>query len=319
MKSFKKFNVDNFSPRKSFKVKRLLKKSNKDLSEYKNSLSNSEKGINDEEVKKIKNYLKKPIFYNISELEDSLEFMKNEIIFKTRILYNLKLQIFKGQKLYNKYLKESEKENNINEKIIKMKSNELENIKEMNNNHKKLNFGVKQNILNIKSSSQNIKIDEQPKIKEFAHNHLFNKINNIYDECKLLKMNIKVNKKIITKNSINSSNIVEILYRLKYISQILDKLFIEIDFYKTYDEQKCEIIKQTKRDIDKVKKQEKTYKAKLIEKEKTVKLLKKIEERNNKIYFVSFRKVDKYNYASRKKSKKETEESELSFLNFNLI
>ena len=268
-KSFKKFNFEGFN-RKSFKIKRMMNQSNKDLTVYK-GLSNNfekEKGINDEEVMKIKSYLKEPIFDSVKELEDSLEFFENEIIFKTQIYYNLKSQIFAEQKYYNKYKNELIKNKNTYEKLMKLKNKQLEDIKEITNNQRKENLGI---ILNAESSKNNIK--KQNKIKKYKENLLL----------------------------------------------IKDALLTEIKYYKKHDAYKREIIKKMKSEIDKNRKFEKTMEQKLKEKEKSIKLLNKIEEKNNKLYFISYRKVDKYKTFVKKEKRKNSEKTKISFFNFNLI
>ena len=314
-KSFKKFNFEGFN-RKSFKIKRMMNQSNKDLTVYK-GLSNNfekEKGINDEEVMKIKSYLKEPIFDSVKELEDSLEFFENEIIFKTQIYYNLKSQIFAEQKYYNKYKNELIKNKNTYEKLMKLKNKQLEDIKEITNNQRKENLGI---ILNAESSKNNIK--EQNKIKKYKENLLLIKVTIIFEECKSLKLNIKSEKRILFGNSKYDPFVAEMLYKLKYITQFINALLTEIKYYKKHDAYKREIIKKMKIEIDKNRKFEKTMEQKLKEKEKSIKLLNKIEEKNNKLYFISYRKVDKYKTFVKKEKRKNSEKTKISFFNFNLI
>ena len=81
IKVSKKLNLEGFNQRKSFKVKRFLHQSQKDLTSLKEFVNKSEKCIDatDEETKKVNNYLKYPIFNDINELIDTLEFIQNEI------------------------------------------------------------------------------------------------------------------------------------------------------------------------------------------------------------------------------------------------
>lgn len=59
-KSNRKFGVESLTSRKSFKIKRLLNQSTKDVTNFKNFERNLNKGniVSEEEIRKIKNYLK---------------------------------------------------------------------------------------------------------------------------------------------------------------------------------------------------------------------------------------------------------------------
>ena len=113
--------------------------------------------------------------------------------------------------------------------------------------------------------------------------------------------------------------IIELLYQLKYVTQVVDKIVLKIRYYKENDIQKREFIKNIKNEIDKGHKNAKYLEQKIKEKERSIKLFNRIEERNSKLYFLSFRKVDKYNTIGQKKERKKTISRDTSFFNFNLI
>ena len=78
------------------------------------------------------------------------------------------------------------------------------------------------------------------------------------------------------------------------------------------------MIKKIKNDIDKKHKDAKNLEQKIKEKQKSIILFNKIEERNNKILFLSYRKVDKYNMISKKGQNKKIKVKNTSFFNFNI-
>ena len=313
LRGSKKFNFDNFSARKSFKIKRLLNQSQKDLI---TPLKNVEKNINasDEEIKKIKNYLNYPIFKDVEELIDSLEFFQNEIILKSGEYYELRNQIFSDRNNLLKYQEQLTRGQINNEKITKTKIQELELIKEMINEQKKEKMGIKQN---QKTNKLLMTIFQEPNKKFRYYDYpLLNKINESYEMCNLFQIDIKFDKRSMRKIEYSSSLSLEIMFKLKYISQVLDSVYNKFKYYKENDIAKSELIKKTKIEIDKSHKNAKNMEQKKKEKEKSIKLLNEIEERNNKLFFLSYRKVDKHSYIGKKNKRKSSDNSKISFLNF---
>ena len=318
-KSNRKFGVESLTSRKSFKIKRLLNQSTKDVTNFKNLERNLNKGniVPEEEIRKIKNYLKHPIFNDIEELEDCLDVYKNEILFKSKDYYNLKLQIFNDKNKLLKYHAQLTKETNNYDQIIKIKIKELEEIKEITNDRKNIKNQVKKNENNDKLL-MNIFQDKNKKYK-YGNYPLLDKINSIYETCQIFQLNLKQNKNLERKIKDSHPLIAEMIIKLKFIIQIVDSIFLEFKYYKEHDKHKSELIKKIKSEIDKKHKDAKNLEQKIKEKEKSIKLLNKIEERNNKIFFLSYRKIDNYNIVSKKNQKKKMKETKTSIFNFNII
>ena len=312
VKGIKKYNFDSFSQRKSFKVKRLLNQSQKDLSLYN---KNVEKNINasDEEIKKIKNYLKYPIYKDVEELIDSLEFLKNEIILKSRDYYELRNQVYSDRNNLLKYQEELSRRQINYEKIMKTKKEELELIKEMNNNKKKEKMGIKQN----QKEDKLIIMFKEPNEKFRYDNYLLlSKINALYEMCNVFQLDIILDKRRIRKMKDSHPSTAEMIFKLKYITQVLDSIYSKFKYYKENDINKSELIKKTKNEIDKNHKNAKNMEQKQKEREKSIKLLNKIEERNNKIFFLSYRKIDNHSIIGKKNKIKSSNISKVSFMNF---
>ena len=246
-KVVKKFNIDGFTNRKSFKIKRALNQtSSKDLNYLKSSKKSSEKALNDinineDEIKRIKSYLESPIFNDIEELINSLEFYKNEIIIKTKDYYDLRLQIFNNKNTLIKYQNKLAKENFNFERIMNSKNKQLEEVKEINNIKNTTRFDAKEISKDEKSFFKNLS-----KRSKYNNNPLVIKINSIYKTSKLSQIDIKIDKNRLFKNNIGDPLIIELLYQLKYVTQVVDKIVLKIRYYKENDVQKREFIKNIK-------------------------------------------------------------------------
>ena len=315
----KKFNIENLTLRKSFKIKRLLNQSTKDVTNFKNLNRNldSENIVSDEEIRKIKNYLKYPIFNDIEELEDCLDIYKNEILFKSKDYYNLKLQIFNDKNHLLESHKKLTQEKNNYEQLIKIKTKELEEIKEITNEKKNMKIEAKK-IENTNKLLKDIFQQTNKKVK-YGDYPLIDKINSIYETCQLFQLNIKRNTILERKKKDSHPLIAEMIVKLKFIILTVDSIILEFKYYKKHDKQKSELIKKTKSEIDKKHKDAKNMEQKIKEKQKSIKLLNKIEERNNKIFFLSYRKIDNYNVVSKKNQKQKIKDTKNSIFNFNII
>ena len=315
----KKFNIENLTLRKSFKIKRLLNQSTKDVTNFKNFNRNlnSENIVSDEEIRKIKNYLKYPIFNDIEELEDCLDIYKNEILFKSKDYYNLKLQIFNDKNHLLESHKKLTQEKNNYEQLIKIKTKELEEIKEITNEKKNMKNEAKK-IENTNKLLKDIFQQTNKKVK-YGDYPLIDKINSIYESCQLFQLNIKRNTILERKKKDSHPLIAEMIVKLKFIILTVDSIILEFKYYKEHDKQKSELIKKTRSEIDKKHKDAKNMEQKIKEKQKSIKLLNKIEERNNKIFFLSYRKIDNYNVVSKKNQKQKIKNTKSSIFNFNII
>ena len=314
IKVSKKLNMEGFNQRKSFKVKRFLNQSQKDLSSLKEFMNKPEKCIDatDEEIKKINDYLKYPIFKDINELIDTLEFIQNEIIFKSKDYYELRNQIFTDRNILSKYQNDLEM-NKINyEKNIEIKKKELDQIKELNNSHNIEKINVK--LYQKKSKSLKIlSLDMNKKINIYDYPLIY-KIESIYEKCKFLNLEIKID---LGEEKDSTPLAIDLLYKLKYITKTINIISNKFKYYKEHDKYKREIIKQMKYEIDMHHKAAKSLEQKIKEKERAFKLLNKINEKSNKILFIPKKKVD-MNKSCPKKNiiKKLKSEKDTSFLEF---
>ena len=317
IKVSKKLNLEGFNQRKSFKVKRFLNQSQKDLTSLKEFVNKSEKCIDatDEETKKVNNYLKFPIFNDINELIDTLEFIQNEITFKIKDYYELRIQIFSYRNILSKYQNDLEM-NKINyEKNIEIKDKELEQIKELNDSHNIEKIGVKQ----YQKKSKSLKIlslDMNKKINIYDYPLIY-KIDSIYEKCKFLNLEINIDIKSFGDEKERTPLALDLLYKMKYITQTINIIFNEFKYYREHDKYKSEIIKQTKWELDKQHKAAKSLEQKIKEKERAFKLLNKINEKSNKILFIPKKKVDMNKSIPKKSIIKKLEfEKDTSFLVF---
>ena len=313
----KKFNANSLTSRKSFKIKRLLNQPTKNVASYRNEKRNTEKQniIPYEKIQKVKSYLLNPLFKNVEELKDNLDAFENEILFKNKDYYNIRLQIFNDKNYLQKHLNELIKEKNNFEQKIKTMSEELKEIKKKTNSWNNIKIETKKN-QEENEALMNIYNDANEKIK-YEKYPLFHKINSLYETCKLFQLNQKQNKILEMKMKDSHPLIAEMIFKLKYITQITDDIFLEFQFYKENDQQKSELIKKIKSEIDKEHKDEKNLEQKLKIKQKSINLFNKVEERNNKIYFLNYRKVDNHDIIPKKNEKKKLKATKSSFFNFD--
>ena len=313
----KKFNLDGFNHRKSFKVKRFMNQSQKDVSSLKEFVKNSERFIDvpDDDIKKVYNYLKHPVFKDIKELIETLELIENEILFKNKDYYDLRLQIFSYRNTLLKYQDDYEKNKLNYDKAIKIRLKQLEQVKELNNAHNIEKKGVKLYQKNSKALKV-LSLDLNKKINIYDYPLLY-KVDSIYEKCKDLNLEINLDIKTFGKENDNTPMALDILYKLKYITQTTNIIANEFKFYREHDKYKCELIKNMKYEIDKGHKAAKSLEQKIKEKEKSLKLLNRINEKSNKILFIPKKKVDMIKIIPKKNKIKKAEfEKDNSFLDF---
>ena len=317
IKGNKKYNLEGFNHRKSFKVKRFLNQSQKDVSSLKEFVKNSERfaDIPDDDIKKVYNYLKHPVFKDIKELIETLELIENEILFKNKDYYDLRLQIFSYKNTLLKY-QDNYKKNKLNyEKSIKIRLKQLEQIKELNNAHNIKKIGVKLYQKNSKALNV-LSLDLNKKINIYDYPLLY-KVDTIYEKCKELNLEINLDIKTFEKENYNTPMALDILYKLKYITQATNIIANEFKYYREHDKYKSELIKTMKYEIDKGHKAAKSLEQKIKEKEKSLKLLNRINEKSNKILFIPKKKVDMVKIIPKKNKIKKAEfEKDNSFLDF---
>ena len=313
----KNFSVSGLTLRKSFKVKRALNSSKKDVNSYKGLKSNAdkEKIVSEEEIEKIKNYLKHPVFNNVDDLIDNLKVFENKILLKNKEYESLKEQIFKDKSYLRKNQKNIIKYQISYENLIKEKENQVDKLKIITN-AKIIEKNQMQNLTDDKLLFSIFK-DTNKKMK-FETYPLFVKINSLYEKCSQIPLDLEYNFGHETKNSNSHPILLEMLFKLKYATIVADKILIEFKYYKENDAHKSALIKVFKIEIDKENKFIKNLEQQNKEKKKFIKLLNKIKEKNEKILFIPYRKSDKYRKVSQKRKINKVEDTSTSFYNFNI-
>ena len=313
----KNFSVSGLTLRKSFKVKRALNSSKKDVNSYKGLKSNAdkEKIVSEEEIEKIKNYLKHPVFNNVDDLIDNLKVFENKILLKNKEYESLKEQIFKDKSYLRKNQKNIIKYQISYENLIKEKENQVDKLKIITN-AKIIEKNQMQNLTDDKLLFSIFK-DTNKKMK-FETYPLFVKINSLYEKCSQIPLDLEYNFGHETKNSNSHPILLEMLFKLKYATIVADKILIEFKYYKENDAHKSALIKVFKIEIDKENKFIKNLEQQNKEKKKFIKLLNKIKEKNEKILFIPYRKSDKYRKVSQKRKINKVEDTSTSFYNFDI-
>ena len=313
----KNFSVSGLTLRKSFKVKRALNSSKKDVNSYKGIKSNvdKEKIVSEEEIEKIKNYLKHPVFNNVDDLIDNLKVFENKILLKNKEYESLKEQIFKDKSYLRKNQKNIIKYQISYENLIKEKESQVEKLKIITN-AKIIEKNQMQNLTDDKLLFSIFK-DTNKKMK-FETYPLFVKINSLYEKCSQIPLDLEYNFGHETKNSNSHPILLEMLFKLKYATIVADKILIEFKYYKENDAHKSALIKKFKSEIDKENKFIKNLEQQNKEKKKFIKLLNKIKEKNEKILFIPYRKSDKYRKVSQKRKINKVEDTSTSFYNFDI-
>ena len=244
---------------------------------------NLEEEANINEVNKLKKYKNNLIYKSVEEFWDTFNVFEKNIISMMKYYYKLKMKIYYWKKELNKETKSTE-QNKINyENSVIKKEKELNQIKNyIKDNDKVINkYNKYYKFLFNKEEEDNNKIIV-----------LYGKINILYNTCKSLKINYKEikgnkeNKKVLNFQS------KKILIKLKYITFILDYLLVKFNDYKKRNN---ELLNKLRNEIEKKHKMQKAAEQRVKDIENIIKLEKKIEERNNKIYFLPYKKIESYN------------------------
>ena len=186
------------------------------------------------------------------------------------------------------------KENEIcNSNTMKIKEKELNKINESftNNNNLKQELNqikYKDNFIsNCPNQNSCNKKQDDDKIC------LLTKVNNLFNTCKSL--GIEPNFELVSEKKDKKKNanycLDEILFKLKYTTFIIDYLISQFKNYKSDDRGKNQLLIKLKNEIDKEHKNKKAEEQKMLIQKKDNKLRKKLEERNNKIYFLPYKKI----------------------------
>ena len=253
------------------------------------------------EIFKIKNYKKTPIYNTADEFNDIFIFYDNKNITKMNYYYNLRKEIYYLNIELLK-IKQKIKENEIcNSNTMKIKEKELNKINESftNNNNLKQELNetkYKNNIIShcLNQNSCNLQLNKNKnKRQDDDKMCLLTKVNNLFNTCKSL--GIEPNFELVSEKKDKKKNanycLDEILFKLKYTTFIIDFLISQFKNYKSDDRGKNQLLIKLKNQIEKEHKNKKAEEQKMLIQKKDNKLRKKLEERNNKIYFLPYKKI----------------------------
>ena len=244
------------------------------------------------EINKIKTYKNNLIFNSVDEFIEVFTFFENKIIAKLKYYYKLKMIIYKMKKVLLKA------ENEINENQIRYDNSITQREKDFNELNTYIKYKNKV-IQELNLDKYNIHFKPNSYTKKTNENlniiYLYEKITDLYNTCKSLKLNLKISKeKKPSKKDLNFQT-NKILYRLKYITFVADYFSAQFKIYKNSQKGNKEYFIKLKNEIEKNHKIQKAAEQRIKDKENIIKLEKQIEERNNKIYFLPYRKIDLYN------------------------
>ena len=294
------------------KKKNYKKMNANDFDNYNGLFYNCEINLDDpknkNEINKIQKYKTNLIFKSVDEFYQIFNHFESNNISMMKYYYKLKMKIF--------YLK---KENLDSKSIITRNQDMFNNIltskqnefNDLNNYIKYKNKVIQQ--LNLNKYNINLFPNSINKNKD--HYILFEKINKLYNTCKLLKINFNFSKEKNPGKNTPNYYLNKITFKLKYITFVLDYLLAKFKIYKNPNDGKSELLNKLKNEIEKNNKIRKAYEQRVKDKENIIKLKNKIEERNNKIYFLPYKKVEIYskNKSQKDKSNKKNKVKNIQF------
>jgi len=263
--------------------------------------------VNIKEIKKIRNYKNNLIFNSVDELEDVFVSMENKIIEMMKYYGKLKLDIIylkKNLSIIKNNLQQNENYNNNSYKTKEEEINELKNyFKSQIKIMQKLNINKFRNsVSNNFISKDNFYIYKENN----RENYIINKINNVYKNCKSLGIKFvlgtdeeKQDKKQDKKHSKNTSTLNDIMSKLKFINLTIDYILTK---FRNYDNKKKNKLKELRKEVERSHKIKNTIDQKIQNSKNFVEKQNKIIERNNKIYFLPYRKIELYKNKNTKKS-----------------
>ena len=305
---FKK-SPDKTSSEKSLKGKILnnIKEANINNSNKKVNfgINNSKEFFTKEEFDKILFWKYSPIFNTSEEFVERLKQLDTQNIYLLKYYNKIQSKIYDSLKELRNLINSKDKSELI-EKQIKEKSNQLEKLKNRNKSLLKIYSDLKED-KNIKikpihdtpyitssSNSNNFKLNKITINK----NKIFYKINQIYETCKILN-NVKFLELLDYNTKKANNKEEEIICIMEYIECSIDGLLEKIRYYKR-DENKTKLLQKIINEIDKYHKKEKPGKSRTEDLEKSLKLIEKIKNKNNKV-FLNNKKVDYYYFNMKNK------------------
>ena len=252
-----------------------------------------------EEILRVRNYLKKPIFNNIEEFFEKYEKIKNEIMNQIDENDKLTKNLFEINKEKNILEKEKNKEIESTEKFILIKVKELQIQKNKKKLLKREIYKLKHHIKNIfkkkKKKKEKSSIFDIPQYIKKPKANLRNSLEKVFQTCLLIKIE---DIKFPEKKKKSNNEILEKIYKIEQITNIL--------INKIYLLKKNCNSEEYKRIYYNIEKMHKKEKSKLEKKEIVEKfnlLKEKIEEKKNKVYFLNKKPVKNYITYSKKRTK----------------
>ena len=255
------------------------------------------------EYLRIKEYKNNLIFKNAEEFHEGLLSIEKEDL--RLIEYNdfLKEKIFWLKKELDKVIKEKNKNNNIFNSNLRTNLNELHHLKqrhstlestfkylEKNKNINKYNNRSNNKIKNKKrNKSANITY-KKAEVKKADKKLLYLKINKIFNLCKLVKFKNQKDYEILDEKRKLLKN-DEILYYFVYIEYSVNYLLTEMNKYLNNHKDGEKGLKKIIFDIERSHRIKKAEEMKKHLREKYIKLEYEINKKNNKIYFLPYKKV----------------------------
>ena len=272
------------------------------------NLENNFNEIPKEEVSRILKYRKELIFETPEDFMDEIKDIENHNIKLFSVNDTLHYDIKDLKEEYN-ILKKEQLKSNISDKI-KEKQLELNEIKTLYNKRLKMinkyndeKNKKSKNKSKIRQSSFNINLndifrDDKDMSLTDKKRKLYSKVEQLYITCQQLRMK---------KNSFSHHYIMlqkgydtkeeEILKKLEYIEVRICHLLNIFSIYKNPHNPNYELIRKLRNHFTRKRKIEK---AELVRKEKEInylKMIKKINNRNNRFIYLQRRKISMHNYA----------------------
>ena len=252
------------------------------------------KNISFKEAQRIRNYKYQLCFSNPDELIDTIKKYENKNIKLIEYYNDLNNYIFQLKKEKEEIEKEKEKEILSELEILKEKEFDL-NIQKSKYDILLKEFVMLKNNKKNQNENNKKKITKKnifDKYKKSSFNlNLYENILKIYNTCSKV-INEAINPEFIVIRKIKTKE-EEILYKLSQIEIVIDYLTNIMDIYFK-DKIRFYEIKRIINNIDRHRKTENTKKQREEEKNKLIKLREKIEKRDNKIYFLPYKKTDNY-------------------------
>ena len=253
------------------------------------------------EYLRIKEYKNNLIFKDAEDFHEGLLSLEKEDL--RLIQYNdfIKEKIFWLKKELDKVIKEKNKMINIYNYNLRINLNELNQLKQrhivleliikyLENNKNNIKFNNKQNIKNKKRNKSANIFSKRKEIKKADKKILYFKINKLFNICKLVKFNNQNDYEILEEKRKLLKN-DEILYYFVYIEYCVNYLLTEINKFRKNHKNGEKIIKKIKFDIERNHRIEKAEEMRKQLREKYIKLENEINKRNNKIYFLPYKKI----------------------------